>query len=261
MALSTIPFLLAGLVGFVGCLALRADRRGAITGGDRLTIWSVLAILVAWAVASALLASSGAYMSPGLLKWMPGLWLPTVPFVIVGVALGLFRNLGRALVAILDVTPPHWLIYVHAVRMIAIGTLVKTINGTFPLFFEIGVGIPDLLFGLSAPGIVWAMRRGAIGWRGLALWNLIGFAVVVLPALPLMQMGLPGPLEVFDGPPASEALLVYPMALAPTVVVPIFLMLNLWATAWLFLRRPMKGWDKNVGEASRAVAVGFGQNV
>ena len=76
-----------------------------------------------------------------------------------------------------------------------------------------------------------------------------------------MQMGLPGPLQVFDGPPASEALLVYPMALAPTVVVPIFLMLNLWAAAWLYLRRPM-GWRvKNVGEASRPVREGFVRNV
>jgi hypothetical protein len=51
-------------------------------------------------------------------------------------------------------------------------------------------------------------------------------------------MGLSGPLHVFDGPPASEALFVFPMALAPTVVVPFFLLLNLWSAAWLWLRRP-----------------------
>lgn len=230
--------MLAGLVGVVGWLAFRAERRGAINRGDRLSIWAVLAILVAWAVASALLASSGAYMSGGLLKLLPGLWLPAVPLAIVGMAFGVSGNFRRALVGILDATPPHWLVYVQALRITALGTLVKTINGTFPLYFEIGVGIPDLCFGLSALWIARALRRSAIGWRGLAVWNLIGFAVVFVPALPLTQMGLPGPLQVFDEPPAGEALLVYPMALAPTVVVPFFLMLNLWAAAWLFLRRP-----------------------
>jgi hypothetical protein len=241
MQLSTIPFLIAGLFGFVGWLALRAEHQRAITRSERLTVWAVLAILVAWALASAYFASSGAYMAPGLLKLMPGLWLPLVPFAIVGIALGVSRDFRHALVGILDVTPPQWLVYVQAVRIAALGGLIKTMQGTFPLYFGLGVGIPDLLFGLSALWVAWAVRRGAIGWRGLAYWNLVGFAVVALPAGPLAQMGLPGPLQVFEGPPASEALFVYPMALAPTVVVPFFVMLNLWAAAWLFLRRPAIG--------------------
>ena len=238
MQLSTIPFLIAGLFGFVGWLALRAELRNAITRLERLATWAVLAILAVWAVLSAHLASSGTYLAPGLLEWLPGLWLPLVPFAIVGVALAISRGFRHAMVGILDVTPPQWLVYVQAARITALGTLVKTIQGTFPLHFELGVGITDLLFGLSALWIVWAIRRCAIGWRGLAYWNLLGFAVVALPAGPLVQMGLPGPLQFFEGPPASEALLVYPMALAPTVIVPFFVMLNLWAAAWLFLRRP-----------------------
>lgn len=239
MQLSTIPFLIAGLIGFVGWLALRAERQGGVTRSERRATWAVLAIVAAWAVLSAHLASSGTYLSSELLEWMPGLWLPLVPFAIVGIALGVSRDFRRALVGILDVTPPQWLVYVQAVRISALGTLIKTMQGKFPLHFELGVGIPDLLFGLSALWIAWAVRRGAIGWGGLAIWNLLGFALVALPALLLTQMGLPGPMQVFEGPPASEVLLVYPMALAPTVVVPFFLMLNLWVAAWLFLRRPV----------------------
>lgn len=238
MQLSTIPFLIAGLFGFVGWLALRAEHHRAITRSEWLTIWAVLAILVAWALASAYFASSGAYIAPGFLQWMPGLWSPLVPFAIVGIALGVSCDFRHALVGILDVTPPQWIVYVQAVRIAALGGLIKTMQGTFPLYFGLGVGIPDLLFGLSALWVAWAVRRGAIGWRGLAYWNLVGFAVVALPAVLLAQMGLPGPLQVFEGPPANEALFVYPMALAPTVVVPFFVMLNLWAATWLFLRRP-----------------------
>ena len=92
MRLSTIPFLLAGLIAFVGWLALRAEHHKAIRRGNRLRIWAVLVILVAWAAASALLASTGAYLSEDSLRLLPGLWLPAVPFVIVGLALGVSRN-------------------------------------------------------------------------------------------------------------------------------------------------------------------------
>ena len=241
MQLSTIPFLIAGLFGFVGWLALRAESENSITRSERLAVWAVLVVLAAWGVLSAYLASSGTYLAPEFLQWMPGLWLPLVPFAIIGIAIGLSRVFRNALVGILDVTPPQWLVYVQAVRMSALGTLIKTMQGKFPLHFELGVGIPDLLFGLSSLWVAWAVRRDTIGWRGLACWNLVGFAVVALPALFLTQMGLPGPMQVFQGQPASEALLVYPMALAPTVVVPFFLLLNLWAAAWLFLRRPSIG--------------------
>lgn len=241
MQLSTIPFLIAGLFGFVAWLALRAERQRAITGRQRLATWGVLAVLSVWAVLSAHLASSGTYLAPGLLDWMPGLWLPLAPFAIVGIALAISQDFRHALVGILDVTPPQWLVFVQAVRITAIGTLIKTMQGKFPLHFELGVGLPDLLFGLSALWVAWAVLRGAISWRGLAYWNLAGFAVVAVPALLLTQMGLPGPMQVFEGPPASEALLVYPMALAPTVIVPFFLMLNLWSATWLFFRRPAIG--------------------
>ena len=198
MRLSTIPFLLAGIVAFVGWLALRAEHHKAIRRGNRLRIWAVLLILVAWAAASALLASTGAYLSEDSLRLLPGLWLPAVPFVIVGLALGVSRNFRQALVGVFDVTPPIWLVYVHALRIAALGTLVKTIQGTFPLHFELGVGIPDLAFGLSALWMARAIRLGAVGWRGLAAWHLVGFAVVALPAFLLLQMGLPGPLFLFE---------------------------------------------------------------
>jgi len=238
MQFSTIPFLIAGLFGFTAWLALRARRLGAITTGQQFAVWAVLGALLAWAVLSAYLAASGTYLTVGVLQWLPGLWLPLIPFAIVAIALAASSGLRRALIGILDVTPPRWLVLLQAVRMSAAGTLIKTLQGDFPVYFELGVGIPDLLFGVSALAIAWAVSNGKIGWRGLAVWNLIGFTVVAPPAVLLAQMGLPGPMQVFHGAPASEALLVYPMALAPTVVVPFFLMLNLWAAIWLFIRRP-----------------------
>jgi len=191
-----------------------------------------------WALASAALAITGTYLSERFLRLLPGLWLPLVPMLAVLGAIGASREVRQSLLGVLDVTPPEWLVAVHALRILALGTLVKTLQGEFPLHFELGVGLPDLAFGLSAPWMLYGVRGGAIGWRGLASWHLVGFAAVALPALPLLQLGLPGPLQLFDTPPTSEALLVYPMALAPTVAVPLFLLLNLWSAAWLWVRRP-----------------------
>jgi hypothetical protein len=247
MQLSSIPFLIAALLGFTGWLTLRARRLESITIGQQWAVWALLAALLAWAGLSAYLALSGTYLTSAFLQWLPGLWLPLVPFAIVGLTLAASRGLRHALIEVLDVTPPLWLVLLQALRISAAGTLIKTLQGEFPYHFELGVGIPDLLFGLSALVVALAVSRNAIGWFGLAVWNLIGFAVVSLPALLLAQMGLPGPMQIFHGPPASEALLVYPMALAPTVVVPLFLMLNLWVAAWLFVRRPKIGFAHEAG--------------
>ena len=51
---------------------------------------------------------------------------------------------------IVDHTTWHWFAYFHGLRIAALGTAYKTIIGEFPVYFETIVGIPDLLFGISA---------------------------------------------------------------------------------------------------------------
>ena len=67
-----------------------------------------------------------------------------------------------------------------------------------------------------------SISRRAVGW-----WSLAG-ALVIVPAAPLVaQMGLAGPLQVFTAEPSATALFVYPMVLAPTLIVPLFVLFNL----------------------------------
>ena len=133
-----------------------------------------------------------------------------------------------------DSTPLLWFTWLQALRIAALGTLVKTAAGTFPPHFGLLVGVPDFLFGLSALAVARLQRDGRISPRRVGLWHALGCAVVALPAGPLIQAGLPGPLEVFRG---SEALLVYPMALAPTLVVPLLVMVNAWIAFHLLVAR------------------------
>ena len=70
-------------------------------------------------------------------------------------------------------------------------------------------------------------------------WNLIGAAVIVPAAPILLQLGLPGPLQVFTGLPDARAVFTYPMSIAPMIGVPLFVMVNLWVAWRLWERRRM----------------------
>jgi hypothetical protein len=92
-------------------------------------------------------------------------------------------------------------------RAAVIGGVVKGLNGLLPASFALPVGIPDLLFGLSA--LVLALLWKGEGWsaRTLIARNLIGMAVI-MPAPILGQLGLPGPFHLFTSIPDARAVQV-----------------------------------------------------
>ena len=57
--------------------------------------------------------------------------------------------------------------------------------------------------------------------------SIVGAIAVVPGANLVAQMGLPGPMMVFTKEPTSAALFVYPMVLAPTLIVPLFVLCDL----------------------------------
>jgi len=108
----------------------------------------------------------------------------------------------------------------------ALGGVIKGFAGLLPTSFAFPVGVPDLLFGLTGVWLALAWPKG--GWfaRTLVIWNALGVAAI-LPAAPiLMQMGLPGPFYIFASAPDARALFDYPMVLAPTLIVPLFVTMN-----------------------------------
>ena len=108
--------------------------------------------------------------------------------------------------------------------------------GEFPAYFEYGVGIPDFLFGVSAFWIGRKAMQGEITEKGFLVWNLVG-ALVIVPSAPiLLQLGLPGPVQVFTSLPDARAILTYPMSIAPMIGVPLFVLVNLWV-AWRIWER------------------------
>ena len=220
MTSSMLPAIFVVQIAYVLALGARASRRGLLA----MAIVSVA--LFGWALLTAWFARSGVYDAQGFLALLPGIWLPAVPFVLVAVLL-VVPSVRGGLKDIATTTPARWLVAIHGLRILAVGTLVKTVQGTFPLEVELAIGLTDLAYGLSALWVFALARSKRISADALVLWHLVGIALILVPGLPSLQAGLPGPFQAFDRFPTSAVMLDWPMVLGPTLVVPLFLLLNL----------------------------------
>ncbi len=220
MQWSTVPFLAAVVPGFLLVLARRLHRQGRLGVAEGRWIAALAGLLVGWGGLSGLLAGAGVYGRPTFRALMPEYWLPFVPVAMVVALVSLVRPLRKGLAMLAEETPAQWLTGIHQLRVLALGSILKAAQGTFPRGFAWYVGIPDLLFGISAILLTLAILRGwRPGRRWLACWHLTGAMVILVPATALMQ--------VFRREPLFDALWAFPMVLAPTLVVPSLVMLNL----------------------------------
>ncbi len=238
MTLSLTPFLLMAQLGFVFFLSRRIALQNRRIDLHR-AVTLFLLWIAAYGVLTSVLGARDFFIDEGLMPYLPGLWLQVITVTICVLPIMLFSELRAGLARLVEGTPLHWFAYFHALRISALGTAYKTSIGEFPLYFELLVGIPDLLFGLSALMAGYLLQQGRMTRQGFFIWNLIG-ALVIVPSAPiLLQMGLPGPLHVFTELPDARAVFTYPMSIAPMIVVPLFVLINLGVALqlWAMKRR------------------------
>ncbi len=238
MSFSTLPFLFALQLLFWISLTHTAHGRQQLTDKQARSILIWLAILVLWGFATSMLAIYGVYSSPPFLRSLPGFWLPLVPIILSASLYVLSATFRDALHGIVTATPPRMFIFIQVLRITAIGGLYKATQGLMPAVFTASVGIPDFLYGVSALVLVGITRYRQISQRLLGFWHIVGIAVIVMTAPLIMQLSLPGPWYIFQSLPDGLALLEFPMVLAPTLVVPIFILINAIA-AYHLLRKSL----------------------
>ena len=229
MKISLVHVLIVIQLGFLAFTGHRAYKSRHLARAGLIAIYGLATLLAAWAVLSAYLAATGVYTTEIFLCSLPGLWLSFVPVALIVIPAVIFPPLRKALLAIAEQTPQVWFAYLQALRISALGTAIKTLQGAFPIAFELFVGIPDLLFGLSALWVALALKKNRISDRFWITWNAVGAAIILVVGLPILNMSLPGSLEVFSTPPTFLVALEYPLALAPTVAVPLFVAYNVLA--------------------------------
>lgn len=244
MKFSTLPFLLLIELFSFWFATRRAVQRGHIDESGATLITILLVLLVVWAGVSSWMAISGVFQSEPFLSSWPAFWVAFVAVAIVMTPLMVSCEARETVRSVIDTTPMHWMVGFQAMRSLAIGGVMKALNGEFSRYFGLYIGIPDMIFGLSALLVAWMVYRKRVGTGTLIIWNLFGAMIIVPFGLVLLQMGLPGPWMHFDETPGISTIFEFPMALAPTVVVPLFVMVNLFVAIRL-IERSMAG-DKTL---------------
>jgi len=229
MQFSSIPFLMVAVAVFPYLLARHAHTNNFIDNAQRNSVAALSLLILSWGVVSAFLAYQGFYSSPEFFSAYPGLWLPFIPLLVVAIPLMLLPRLRNALSAAGRVAPLRWFAYFQVLRVAALGTAIKTYQGEFPVSVELWVGIPDLLFGLSAIAVSWRMKKNPVSRSFWIVWHAIGASIILVLGMVVINMSLPGVFQVWAEPPTFEVAMQFPMALAPSMIVPLLVAGNLWA--------------------------------
>jgi hypothetical protein len=188
--------------------------------------WSgrLLALLGGWLLVQGGLAFSGFYThSVGLPPRFALLLLPPVVLIV-----GLFiTRRGRAWLAGLSLAR---LTLLHVVRVPVELVLLGLYHaGAVPQLMTFEGRNLDILAGLTAPVVYWlAFRQRRLGRRVLLLWNLLALGLlgnIVVNAL----LAAPSPLQKFGFEQPNVAILHFPFAWLPAVVVPLVLLAHLVA--------------------------------
>ena len=125
------------------------------------------------------------------------------------------------------------LISIHILRIAAIGTLVKYVQGEFPLHFIVLGAMPDFVFAVSAIVLAIWSAGGPLPQELLIAWHATGFLLFFGAGL-TMFFSVPSPLRITRAKPDTSIAFRYPMALAPNFTVPLFMLAHLFALTKLF---------------------------
>lgn len=228
MQISSLPVLIFIIFGFLTFLIRRLHILGQLNSSERNALAMLLIVVLVWGGCSGYLSNEGVYDSISFLKLAPGYWLPYIPVVITVTLMMLSTQLRLGLRKFVDFVPAYWLTGIHMLRILAIGSIFKSSIGVFPEKFAWYMGIPDLLFGLSAIPITLLVKQKRLSNNFIMFWHITGALVIMVPALSLMH--------IFMEEALFPELFAFPMALAPTLVVPMFVMLNLMVV-WRLLEK------------------------
>ena len=123
-------------------------------------------------------------------------------------------------------TPLPALIALNAIRLLGFLFVLLYAEGRLPAPFAPTAGWGDIFIGATALPVAWAVWRFAGRARPLAFaWNAIGVADLVT-ALTLGPLSVPGPLQVFVGPPDTSPMTALPWLIIPGFLVPCFVFLH-----------------------------------
>ena len=227
MKFSMLPLLFLVQLVAIYIATKTTQRSGTISAAQSRSVTVVLAMLILWGAVSSLLCINGWYHSDTFLKSLPAFWISLPPVLIVMLPWMLSASFREATNSIIDRVPLHYVMAFEGLRVLAIGGILKAYKGEFSALIANWMGVPDFLLGAAALVAAWLIYRGVWGKRSAILINLFQFLIIVPIGIVVINLGLPGIMHMVDETPSAIAIFDFPMALAPTLVVPIFIIINL----------------------------------
>jgi len=214
-----VTFIITNVIILVGLW--RGLLRTDFTAGTRAAVW--LAIAVPFTLWTALIWGLALQ---GTFRPAPG--IPRLPFAIFApVLVGLvLLTRSRHVAALLDATPPSWLIGLQVYRVLGGIFLVNWAAGDIPGAFALPAGIGDIAVGLLAlPAALWVSSGTPAGRKAGIWWNLLGLADFAV-AIPMGMLSSPGRLQVFALDHPNIQLSTFPTVMIPAFAVPNSILLH-----------------------------------
>lgn len=124
--------------------------------------------------------------------------------------------------------PLTLLVGVNAVRVLGVVFVLLYADGRLSAPFAPVAGWGDILIGVTALPVAWAVARRADGWRLATLvWNALGL-IDLVAAVGLGVTSAPGsPLRLFFAGPGTDIMSGLPWVIIPGFVVPILMLTHL----------------------------------
>ncbi|MCU7843879.1 MAG: hypothetical protein KZQ93_08580 [Candidatus Thiodiazotropha sp. (ex Monitilora ramsayi)] len=238
MSLSILPLFVLLLFVFSFLQFRKAKLIGTMSVAEIRGVYLLLSAFLLWVIVVVYMGIREMHLA--LMQEIPWLWQAFVPVTIWIAAVLLFGRLRGALAKIAIYTPLRWFLFLQALRIGALGGVLKGIDGEITSTYVFWIGVPDFLFGVSALLLGIVSLRRKIGSRFLIAWNLIGFSLIFFPTFGIMLYWMTEP--------GFEFIFEFPMILAPAIVVPLFISFNLMHAWALVLReKSISGAEVSVG--------------
>jgi hypothetical protein len=212
---------LAGAIGIPAATSAMLYRGAIASGLGRRAATTVTAttatVLGGWLVVSGLLARAGVYRQD------PGESVPWFLVAVVGTLIALLLATRIPLISriLADPGTPARLALPHSLRVVGVSFLIVMALGHLPAAFAMSAGLGDIAIGVAAPFVALQLARGT-GRAWAVLFNVLGI-------LDLVVAGILGFLlfRLVEVTPSTAPLFVLPLALIPTVAVPLAITLHI----------------------------------
>jgi hypothetical protein len=195
-----------------GVIAAGLGRRAATA-----VTATTAAVLGSWLVLSGLLARAGVYRQD------PGEAVPWFLVAVAGALIALVLATRIPLISrvLADPGTPARLALPHSLRVVGVSFLIVMTLGHLPATFATSAGLGDIAIGVAAPFVALQLSRGT-GRAWAVLFNVLGI-------LDLVVAGILGFLlfQLVEVTPSTAPLFLLPLALIPTVAVPLAITLHI----------------------------------